>query len=250
MCDVDVWLCNQHVNIDAHGVYNTEKLIEASKRYGVRIRTLTPEQGNPKPYNIASSDPSIIRLTYGYYCQVIGLAERLGAGRISINAGWFSYDIARENAWDQMVAALRVICDVAYAKGIELCLETLVKTPYRLVCCLDDLERALSSVNRPNFLATIDTGTVTRNGESIDTYLSHLGTRIGYVHLTNLNPSALFHFAWGDPAGTLDPQGVLSSLQTGGYSGDCALEMTAPQYFKCPQEILSRAKVTLKGCGY
>lgn len=65
MCDVDVWLCNQHVNIDAHGVYNADKLIEASRRYGVRIRTLTPEQGNPKPYNIASSDYSIMHFLIG-----------------------------------------------------------------------------------------------------------------------------------------------------------------------------------------
>ena len=90
--DVDLWLCNQHVNIDAHAVYNAAEVVRLVGRYGVRVQTLTPEQSNPKAYNIASSDSQVQRLTEGYYRQIVSLAARLGARRISVNGGWHLLD--------------------------------------------------------------------------------------------------------------------------------------------------------------
>ena len=97
--DVDLWLCNQHVNIDAHAVYNATEVARLLSRYGVRAQTLTPEQSNPKAYNIASSDSVVQRLTKGYYEQVVSLGARLGVQRISLNAGWRLLDDEPARAW-------------------------------------------------------------------------------------------------------------------------------------------------------
>lgn len=248
MRDVDLWLCNCHVNIDAHGLYNAGEMIVACRKHGVRIRTLTPEQGNPKAYNVASSDAETKRLTLGYYRNVVELAALAGASRISINAGWFPLDVEPARAWDAMVAAVAAVCDLAAEEGIEVCLETLVAKPYRLVTDLASLRRALADINRSNLRATLDTGTIARNGEELPAYLAAFGSYVGYVHLTNLDPTVFAHLAWGDPSGTLDPAAIVRTLRAGGYEGDCALEATRASYFGHPREILSRANITLKGC--
>ena len=59
--DIDLWLCNNHVNIDAHDIYNAKAVVDGLRKHRVRVRTLTPEQGNPKAYNIMSSDCHIKR---------------------------------------------------------------------------------------------------------------------------------------------------------------------------------------------
>ena len=246
--DVDLWLCNQHVNIDAHGVYNLSEVKSMVRRNDVAVRTLTPEQGNPKAYNVASCDGTIQRLTSAYYHQVIHLAGELGAERISVNAGWFPYDVEPGHAWDCLISTLGEVCSMARAEGIEVCLETLVRKPYRLVCSLSDLLRALDEVSASNLKATLDTGTIARNEESLPEYLEQLGSRIGYVHLTNLSPSVFAHLAWGDPLGVLDARAILGQLAQGGYEGCCALEMTHAPYFATPREVLTRALTTLEGC--
>ena len=43
--DIDLWLCNNHVNIDAHDIYNAKALVDGLRKHRVRVRTLTPEQG-------------------------------------------------------------------------------------------------------------------------------------------------------------------------------------------------------------
>lgn len=245
---VDLWLCNHHANVDAHGTYNADELVGMAATHGVRVDTLTPEQSNPKAYNVASCDGAIRSLTLGYYRQVVRLAARLGARRISINTGWRALDQQRDVAWGRMVSCIRDVCDMALEHGVQVCIEPLVRKPYRLVSDLDALERALDDVGRPNARATLDVGTIARNGESLRAYLGRLGGRVSYVHLTNYCPGVSPHLAWGDPRGALKPEDVLRTLSEGGYDGDCALEMTCPTYFDNPRDVLSRALSTLKGC--
>ncbi|WP_019240061.1 MULTISPECIES: sugar phosphate isomerase/epimerase family protein [Enorma] len=246
--DVDLWLCNQHVNIDAHAVYNASEVARLVSRYGVRIRTLTPEQSNPKAYNIASSDSQVQRLTEGYYRQIVSLAARLGARRISVNAGWRLLDDDPSRAWDALCTMLRAICHMAAEEGIEVCVEPLSRTQYRLVMDADGLSRLLGEVNEKNLRATLDTGTIARNGDSLSAHLREVGERVGYVHLTNLDPHVFAHLGWGDSRGVLEPGAVLQELEAHGYEGDCALEMTASAYYDRPREALARSIETLKGC--
>ena len=112
----------------------------------------------------------------------------------------------------------------------------------------DGLSRLLGEVNEKNLRATLDTGTIARNGDNLPTYLREVGERVGYVHLTNLDPNVFAHLGWGDSRGVLDPGGVLQELGAHGYEGDCALEMTASAYYDCPREVLARSIETLKGC--
>ena len=246
--DVDLWLCNQHVNIDAHAVYNATEVARLLSRYGVRAQTLTPEQSNPKAYNIASSDSVVQRLTKGYYEQVVSLGARLGVQRISLNAGWRLLDDEPARAWEALCSMLRTICRMAADEDIEVCVEPLSRTWYRLVMDADGLSRLLEEVNEENLHATLDTGTIARNGDDLATYLQGIGERIGYVHLTNLDPNVFAHLGWGDCRGVLDPAAVLQELGAHGYEGDCALEMTAPAYYDRPHEVLARSIDTLKGC--
>lgn len=245
---VDLWLCNCHVNIDAHGIYNALTVSKLMRDHGVHAATLTPEQSNPKAYNIAAADTQVRRLTLGYYCQIVRLASLLGAQRISLNGGWFAMDEEPARAWDAMVGSLAAICDMAAGEGISVCLETLVEKPYRLVTDCASCVRALADTDRPNLLATLDTSTIARNGEELSSYLDAVGDRLGYVHLTNYNPHLPVHLAWGDERGVLDARHVTRALAERGYRGDCALEATCPTYYGRPREVISRALNSLKGC--
>lgn len=246
--DIDVWLCNQHVGIDAYGVYGSDRLIALLDGYGMRVRTLTPEQGNPKAYNIASLDRQIQRLTMRYYENVVKLGSLLGVRRISLNGGWMLFDDEPDAVRVSLCTALRRICDMALSKGIEVCLEPLVRKEYRIVTNLEELLWVMKEVDAQNLYATLDVGTIARNGETLSSYFKELGARIGYVHATNVNPRAMVHLGWGDSRGTLDHRLMLDELKAGGYRGDCALEMTDPSYFAHPADILARSLRTLKGC--
>lgn len=247
--DIDLWLCNQHVNIDAHDIYNLADVKAACERHGVRVSTLTPEQSNPKAYNIASDDGRVLELTGRYYAQVLRLAGELGCGRVSMNAGWFLGDGSREEAWDRMVRAIGTICDMAAADGVTVCVEPLTYKPWRLVCTMGDMKRLVGDVGRENLYVTVDTGTVVRNGELVESYLETFGRKIGYCHLTNCNPAEFAHLGWADDAGTLDGRQLLSMMRTHGYRGDYALEMTCSRYFQDPTAVLARSLGKLKGCG-
>ena len=246
--DIDLWLCNQHVNIDACDVYNARAVAESVGKRGIHVRTLTPEQSNPKAYNIASLDKQIQKLTRGYYENVVRLGARLGVKRISLNGGWFLFDDDPSKAWDAMVSTLTFICHRAAQEGIDVCIEPLSKARYRLVMDEQGLSRVLEEVNEKNLYATLDTGTIARNGEELGSYVRAFKDRIGYVHLTNIDPKMFAHLGWGDSLGVLDPCEVLATLQAGGYTGDCALEMTKSSYYECPRAILARSIETLKGC--
>ncbi len=248
VCDVDVWLCNSHVNIDAHGLYNADEVVRGMRQRGMRAATLTPEQGNPKAYNIASTDKAIRRLTAGYYRQVVHLASMLGSSRLSLNAGWVPFDADRARNWDAMVSMLGMICHMASEAGLTVSIETLVEKPYRLVADMQALRRVLEDVGEPNLQVTIDTGTVARNGEDVEAYFRCFAGRVGYVHLTNLDRRQSTHLAWGDQKGELDPADLLCGFANAGYAGDAALEMTNPSYFGRPRDVLSRALTTLEGC--
>ena len=246
--DIDLWLCNNHVNIDAHDIYNAKAVVDGLRKHRVRVRTLTPEQGNPKAYNIMSSDCHIKRLTEGYYRQIVRLAGMLDCSRISINGGWFSLDEDPSKAWDNMVSSIGLICDIAGEQGIDVCLETLTPKRYRLLTDRGSMAQALSDIDRPNLQVTLDTGTIARGGEDLEDYLEQFETKIGYVHLTNLDPSVFAHLAWGDEHGILDAARIVNSLIQHGFDVDCALEMTCPSYFNNPREVLARALSVLKGC--
>lgn len=78
--DVDLWLCNNHVNIDAWDVYNLDEVASSCSESGLRVRTLTPEQSNPKAYNLASLDRATQRLTLGYYRNIGGFGSLCDKG--------------------------------------------------------------------------------------------------------------------------------------------------------------------------
>ena len=147
-----------------------------------------------------------------------------------------------------MVSSIGLICDIAGEQGIDVCLETLTPKRYRLLTDRGSMAQALSDIDRPNLRVTLDTGTIARGGEDLEDYLEQFETKIGYVHLTNLDPSVFAHLAWGDERGILDAGNIVTALTRHGYDGDCALEMTCPSYFNNPREILTRALSILKGC--
>lgn len=248
--DVDIWLCNNHVNIDAWDVYNLDEVVSSCTESGLRVRTLTPEQSNPKAYNLASLDRATQQLTLGYYRNIVKLGQVLGAKRISINGGWTPLDSDRQKARGALVLAVRRICDMAADAGMTVSIEPLVRRPYRLVSSLEDVAGIVSEVGRTSLTVTLDTGTIARNGESLATWLDAFGSDIGYVHLTNLDPRDPAHVGWGDQAGALNPVEILNQLKAGGYSGDCALEMTKSSYFEHPYAVLTSSLTTLKGREY
>lgn len=248
--DVDIWLCNNHVNIDAWKVYNLNEVVSDCAKSGLRVRTLTPEQSNPKAYNLASVDGIVQHLTLGYYRNIVKLGQALGAKRISINGGWSPFDMGGQKAREALVLAVRRICEMAADAGMTVSIEPLVRRPYRFAVSLEDIAGIVSEVGRANLTVTLDTGTIARNGESLKVWFDAFGSEIGYVHLTNLDPADSAHVAWGDQAGTLNPGDIVGQLEAGGYSGDCALEMTKSSYFEHPREVLMSSLATLKGREY
>ena len=159
------------------------------------------------PTGSAQSFPSVSYTHLDVYKR-----QMLDCSRISINGGWFSLDEDPSKAWDNMVSSIGLICDIAGEQGIDVCLETLTPKRYRLLTDRGSMAQALSDIDRPNLQVTLDTGTIARGGEDLEDYLEQFETKIGYVHLTNLDPSVFAHLAWGDEHGILDAARIVNSL--------------------------------------
>ena len=248
--DLDVWLCNQHVNIDAHDVYNLDEVLDLCSRYDARVQTLTPEQSNPKAYNLSAPDEELRTLTFEYYRQLVRLARALDAKRISLNTGWHFLDEDVSRARDRLVQMLQAICDLAGENGIDVCVEPLLKKPYRFDSSPSGLAELIGDVGSRNMFVTLDTGTIVRNGGHIEDYLEVLGSKVAYCHLTNACEGASGHLSWGDRDGSLDAGDLIETMAAYGYDGDYALEMTRECYFLNPKENLRRSLEKLgKGRG-
>jgi len=166
--NAEIWLCPQHFFINYCDSEDPEKLVNLSKKYGIKIKCLCPEQNNPKPNNIAAKDSLLIENTFNYFKKVIDVASYIGCNMVLVTPGWNYFDEELSYARRRSTIMLQNICDYAKSKKIDLVLESIRSDSSQIASNIKEISLLRNAVNRDNLKLTIDLGAIAAANESID----------------------------------------------------------------------------------
>lgn len=233
----ELWTCTHHIDIEEVGVMelrNLKKKMHLNELNGV---CLTPEQSNPKPYNVATRDPQLVKKTQRYLQRVVDVAGSLEIPLISLNSGWDYYNESPYEAWMRSVEMIDKIADYARGKGIKIVFEALQPDESHLVNTINDLVLYLKELHNDNVYVNIDFGAMARSNETIEQYFTTFGDRIIHCHFVDGNPTG--HLAWGD--GDRNVTVDLAKMKEKNYDGFFTFEFANSKYFQQPEETDRRA---------
>lgn len=132
---VELWCGPMHFFMDYAANDSVSHIAALSKKSGLPICAICPEQNNPKPSNVAARGDDAIRRSRQYFKRAIDVAADLGAGMVSITSGWGFLDESREAAWDRSVRMLSTLGSYAGERGVTLALEALQPEESNLCNC-------------------------------------------------------------------------------------------------------------------
>lgn len=241
ICHAELWTCASHFRLDERGWQDTGPVKALARAYGADIICLTPEQNNPKPYNLAARDPELIQMTRKYFSNAIYAAQELECSMVGVSSGWSFYSEPMEEGWKRSVAMLHALAEEAVGRGVTLVMETLLPRETRLVNTLESQKQMLQEVDSRGLKINLDLGAMAVAGETIQQWFDAFGTDLVHCHFVDGRPAG--HLAWG--TGERDPGVDLEAFQRSGYAGYFSLELLAADYYEKPWEADAQSMRTL-----
>lgn len=241
ICRAELWTCASHFRLDERGWQATGPVKALARAHGVELICLTPEQNNPKPYNLAARDPELIRMTCKYFTNAIRAAQELECPMVGVSSGWSFYSEPAEEGWKRSAAMLHALAEEAAGRGVTLVMESLLPRETRLVNTLERARRMLQEVASPGLKANLDLGSMAAAGESVQRWFDTLGADVVHCHFVDGRPAG--HLAWG--SGDRDPGADLDAFRRNGYGGYFTLELLAADYYERPWEADAQSLRTL-----
>lgn len=228
---VELWTGPMHFYMD----YAHNDPIDCLKRledsYGIKVIGICPEQTNPKPHNMAASDPTLKERVYAYFCRAVDVACEVDANQVVVTSGWAYLDEPAQAAWERSVEMLGRVARYAGERGMTLTIEALQKHESVLANTAVDLKRLIDDVDEDALKVCLDIGAMARAGDKIEDYFDMFGSRIEHCHFADVSDETT-HLAWGD--GTRDMAQDLSMLAVCGYSGFLSVESASARYLEDP----------------
>lgn len=225
---MELWTGPMHFYVDYRTNEDPGKLQLLSKKYGIDIIAVCPEQTNPKPNNIASASRQDD--IFNYYQRIIDIAEKCKSKKVTVTSGWAYRNENFEQAYERSVQMIRRIARYAAEKGINLVMEALQPEESILVNSSKDLKKYIDRVGEHNLKVCIDFGAMAKMGETIDDYFENCGSLIEHIHFVDGKPTG--HLAY--PDGDRDIVADLQALQQHGYQGYLSCESVAGIYYEKP----------------
>jgi protein FrlC len=240
--NIELWTCPQHYFVSNDERENTKILQKDIQKLGLNIICITPQQGNPNPFNLAAKGKKLIEGTFNYFKNIIKTASELNVKYVSINPGWDYYDEPITSTWKRSIDMCKRIAKYAQSYGVGLVLEALQPNESHLVNSIGDLYRYLSDVGHKNIFVNIDLGAMARSHETIEQYFYVLGDNIRHCHFVDGDPVG--HKAWG--CGTRNPGKDFEIFNKYDYKGYFTFEFARSTYFEDPKVIEENAILNLK----
>ena len=238
----ELWSCASHFRLGESSWQDTKEVKRLAAQYGITIICLTPEQNNPKPYNLATRDPELKKRTHSYFNNAIRAASELNCALISVSSGWSFFSEPTEDAWQRAVAMLHDLAEEAHRCGVTLAMESLLPRETRLVRTLKEEQQMLAEVDSAGLKVNLDTGSMAVAGETIQQWFDVFGKEIVHCHFVDGRPSG--HLAWGE--GTRDPGKDLADFAKNNYHGYFTLELLSQDYYEKPWKAEEKSLQTLR----
>lgn len=228
----ELWTCTHHFDLSDISYQDTKLFKKKMGQYGVKGICLTPEQSNPKPYNLAAKDVHLKNKTRSYLENAIRAANELEISRLSLNSGWDFYSENPHEAWLRSAEMMHEIATFAKSNGVKVVFEALQPDESHLVNSIHDISLYLDKVNHNNVFVNIDFGAMARAHETIQQYFETFGKRIQHCHFVDGKPTG--HLAWGQ--GTREVKTDLAQFIANDYEGYYTFEFANSAYFMHPFE--------------
>lgn len=179
----------------------------------------------PEPY----FEPSIISPIARYREDRIAFIEKsivfakeIGARNISITSGRMLGGVDPELAARYLTDSLRRILDVAEKQRIDVGIEC---EPGLFLEYIQELVDWIGQLGSSRLGANLDVGHCQVIGESIPSEVRRLGKRIWNLHIEGMPGRKHYHLVPGDPADTLDWEGLKTALSDIGYDRYATVEL-------------------------
>lgn len=242
----ELWTCTHHFEITDLKFEETKKIKKLMKIFDTSIICLTPEQSNPKPYNLAASDIYLKTKAKNYFMNAIKAASELECPYVSMNSGWDFYSENTNEAWKRSVYMMQELAEFAKSQNVSIVFEALQPNESHLVNSINDIALYMESVNQDNVFVNIDFGAMARSNETIDQYFKTFGNKIKHCHFVDGSPTG--HLAWGE--GNRDAKADITDLKNNNYQGFLTFEFANSKYFQQPFEVDRQAIKYLKNLSY
>lgn len=240
----ELWLCPQHLLINAHFSEDPARLQALMGKYGVRLACICGEQNNPKPNNMAARSELLIANTRVYFERVIDLAALVEAPLVVVTPGWNFYDESVEHARSRSATMLAHLADYAALRGITLALESIWTVSSQVAPTIAEIEDLKARVNRENLKFTLDFGAMGSAGETIGQWFDAFGTDLVHCHFVDGTPTG--HMPWGH--GARDMAVDLAAFMCNGYTGGFSMEYVHPMSFRDPKIYMEETKALFEQC--
>lgn len=237
MQQFELWTCTHHFELSDVTYQETKTFKRKMADYDLKAICLTPEQSNPKPYNLAAKASHLQHKTWDYLKNAVRVANELEIPLLSLNSGWDFYSEDPHEAWLRSTEMMGEIAEFAESSGIKIVFEALQPDESHLVNSIHDLQLYLEKVAHDNVFVNLDLGAMARARETIHQYFKAFGGRIQHCHFVDGNPTG--HLAWGE--GTRDVKTDLQHLLANGYEGYFTFEFANAAYFMQPFETDKKA---------
>lgn len=231
---VEIWTSPQHFFMDYVTNDPVGRLKRLEREFGIKVIGICPEQTNPKPNNMAASGENMKSRVFRYFKRSIDIACEIEAHQVVVTSGWAFYDEQKDAAYARSVEMLGRIAGYAETNGMKLAIEALQPRESVLVNTAMDLKQLLSDVGSPALKVCLDTGAMSRAGDSVEDYFRLLGQDIIHAHFVDVDLNTMTtHLALGD--GTRDIVTDISDFINNSYEGFLSVEATASRYFRNPK---------------
>lgn len=238
----ELWACTHHFELSDVKYQDTRTFKKLMDQYQLKMICLTPEQSNPKPYNLAAKDKGLQQKARNYFKHAILAAAELECPYLSLNSGWDFYSENPQEAWKRSAEMMHGLADFAKSHNVSIVFEALQPDESHLVNSINDIYLYLQEVDHGNVFVNLDFGAMARANETIDQYFAAFGDRIKHCHFVDGKPTG--HLAWGD--GVRNVEEDLYDLEKNDYHGFLTFEFANSQYFKQPDVTDKRVMEYLK----
>lgn len=225
---IELWTGPMHLYVDRSTYQETKELKELLNKYHLKVVVLCPEQTNPKPNNLASNNPEVLK----YYLNIIKLANELNVKKILMTSGWAYLDKDINIAYQTSVKNMKILAHKAKEYGITIVVEALQKIESVLVNTSKQLLKYIQDIGEENVKVCIDFGAMAAANETIDEYFNNCKGLIEHIHFVDGKPTG--HLAYGDGHRNMNED--LEALKRNGYFKFLSAECASSIYYEEPWE--------------
>ena len=184
---------------------------------GITPVSLLPAPGGGPGNNPASVLPEERRATVEHYKEVVDLAADLGAGLVLYVAGWYSFGVSQQDAWNWSRESLTAIAQYAQDKAITIAVEP-TSADSNLIDTADEALALMRESGQANVGVMFDTyHALYRNEVSAD-YVRTMGDALVHMHASEVDRLP-------PGPGAVDWLGVMQALKDIKYDGYITMEI-------------------------